>query len=67
MGTFKIVIYHLSFVICHLSFLISHLSNKAKAFDKSFKGGKICIINIAKSFTCGENFDKKTLFFWFSS
>ena len=23
-------------------------------------------VNIAKSFTCGENFDKKILFFWFS-
>ena len=52
MSTFKIV-------ICHLSFAISHLSYKAKAFDKSFKGGKICSINISKGFACGENFDKK--------
>ena len=49
MSTFKIV--------------ISHFSYKAKAFDKSFKGGKMCIINIAKNFTCGENFNKKILFF----
>ena len=31
-----------------MSFVISHLSYKAKAFDKSFKGGKMCIVNIAK-------------------
>ena len=53
---------HFSFVICHLSFLISHLSYKAKPFDESFKGGKICIINISKGFACGENFDKKYIF-----
>ena len=40
---------------------------KAKDFDKSFKRGKICIINITKTFTCGENFDKKIFFFRFSS
>ena len=57
MSPFKIVIYH-------LSFLISHLSYKAKAFDKSFKDGKMC--QYCKSFTFGENFDKKYYFFWFS-
>ena len=31
-----------------MSFVISYLSYKAKAFDKSFKGGKMCIVNIAK-------------------
>ena len=48
MSVFKIV-------ICYFSY-------KAKDFDKSFKRGKICIINITKTFTCGENFDKNFFF-----
>ena len=37
-----------SLLISHLSFPISHLSYRVKTFDKSFKVGKMCIINTAK-------------------
>ena len=37
-----------SFLNCHLSYVISHFLYRAKTFDKSFKVGKMCIINIAK-------------------
>ena len=60
MSTFKIVIYHLSFVTCHLSFVICH--TKKRLLINLLKGLKMCIINIAKVFTCGENFDKKIFF-----
>ena len=39
------------------------MSHKAKAFDKSFKGVKKVYYQYYKSFTCGENFDKKKIFF----
>ena len=57
MSTFKIV-------ISHLSFVISHFPYKAKAFDKSFKGVKNVYYQYYKSFTCGENFDKKNIIFF---
>ena len=61
MSTFKIVICHFSFPISHLSFLICH--TKQRLLLNLLKGLKMCIINIAKVFTCSENFDKKYYFF----
>ena len=46
-----------------LSFVISHLSYKAKAFGKSFKGCKMCIVNIAKVLLVVKTLIKKLLFF----
>ena len=75
MSKFKIVICHFLFLISHFSLLISHFSFvifhlsfviQAKTFDKSFEGVKNVYYQYCKSFTCGENFDKKILFFWFS-
>ena len=59
MSTFKIVIYHCSFVICHFSFVICH--KKQRLLINLLKALKMCIINITEAFTCGENFDKKNI------
>ena len=58
MSTFKIAICRLSFPIFNFSFVI-----QKKTFDKSFKVVKNVYYQYYKSFTCDENFDKKTLFF----
>ena len=48
----------------NLSFLIFHLSYKSKVLDKSFKGVKNVYYQYHKNFTCGENFDKKNIYFF---
>ena len=46
-----------------MPFIIYHLS-KSKAFDKSIKGIENVYYQYYKSFTCGENFDKKNIIFF---
>ena len=62
MSTFKIVIYHLSFVTCHLSFVICH--TKKRLLINLLKGLKMCIINIAKVLLVVKTLIKKNIFFF---
>ena len=55
MSMFKTVICHLSFVICH---------TKQRFLINILKGGKMCIINIAKVLLVAITLMKKILFFF---